>query len=381
MIGSIITISLWLWILPALAGFWPMAILTGQELPPGKGRREADKEKFDISEKIILSWLAGQTLFWALFQLVAVPCILKERPFSNLVRMFGPLCLVLSVAGLVGLLLMAGRGKWSLKIKAGSRNKIHSTDKAGGANRGERILMGIFLFLLLFQLLQIFRLAYGDGDDAYYVAVSALAEEGDTMYRKLAYTGGTTQLDIRHGLAPFPIWVAFLVRMSGIPTAIVAHVGMPLLMIPMAYGVFYLIGRKICKERARLWGFMVLTEVLVLFGNYSLYTAESFLIARSRQGKAALGSMIFPFMLYLLILFLERLQEEGKMGWTLWIMLTALVTGACLCSTLGALLSCMLIGVAGLCTAMSYGRVRILFPLGTACLPALVYALLYIRMG
>ena len=28
------------------------------------------------------------------------------------------------------------------------------------------------------------------------------------MYQKLPYTGMSTELDVRHGLAPFPIWIA-----------------------------------------------------------------------------------------------------------------------------------------------------------------------------
>ena len=42
------------------------------------------------------------------------------------------------------------------------------------------------------------------------------------MYQKIPYTGMNTELDVRHGLAPFPIWIAWLARMTGISTVVVA---------------------------------------------------------------------------------------------------------------------------------------------------------------
>lgn len=58
--------------------------------------------------------------------------------------------------------------------------------------------------LLLVQLVLAVLMVYGDGDDAYYVAISAAAEESGRMYQKIPYTGMHTELDVRHGLAPFP---------------------------------------------------------------------------------------------------------------------------------------------------------------------------------
>ena len=43
------------------------------------------------------------------------------------------------------------------------------------------------------------------------------------MYQKLPYTGMSTELDVRHGLAPFPIWIAWLSQMTGIATVAVAQ--------------------------------------------------------------------------------------------------------------------------------------------------------------
>ena len=57
------------------------------------------------------------------------------------------------------------------------------------------------------------------------------------------------------------------------------------------------------------------------------------------------------------------------------------MTTGCLCSTLGALLVCMLIGVTGLCAAVCYKKWKFLFPMAACCVPCVVYAGLYLILG
>ena len=116
----------------------------------------------------------------------------------------------------------------------------------------------------------------------------------------------------------------------------------------------------------------------MLFGDYSFYTMENFMIARSRQGKAALGSIVIPFLLLLLLIWLKKLQEGEKVPMRLYLLFAAGATTGCLCSTLGALLLCMMLGIVGLLGAVCYRRLRSLFPLAVCCIPCVCYALLYL---
>ena len=102
------------------------------------------------------------------------------------------------------------------------------------------------------------------------------------------------------------------------------------------------------------------------------------MIARSRQGKAALGSIVIPFILYLLFVMLQKLQEKEKISPAFYLMLLAATITGCLCSTLGALLICMLIGVTGVVCAICYRERRILLPMAACCIPCVCYALLYL---
>ena len=312
-------------------------------------------------------WVSGQVLLWALFQLLCVPFILLEQPFSKVVLYFNILTAILVVFSLFYLFYH-------------SRHRHPKTAKHP-KGKSAYILWGVFFLLLAFQLFMAIFYAYEEGDDAFYVAISTIAVDSDGMYDKLPYTGGTTGLSARHGLAPFPIWLSYLARMSGIPAVTVAQVTAPLVLIVMAYAIYYLIGKILLTERLHMLPFfMILTEIIVILGGYSVYSAENFLLVRTAQGKAVIANIILPFIILLLLIMLNKIHNSNKIGPVLWLLLALTAVAGCLCSTLGTILTCMLLGIVGLCTAFSYRKLWVLFPLAACCILPLGYALLYFMM-
>lgn len=357
LISKIMILAVFLIVLPWSAG----EFFTGLLKPRGYQR------VLSVISGFCVRWLCGQFMFWGLFQLIGVGFILKEKSFALLVPVYLVLVLLLSLAGFV----------------AGMIRRRKRLEPVAGEEGEKKVLVlwlvvGVLLFL---QLVQAVRYTYADGDDAYYVAVSAITENAETMYQKLPYTGGTTEVDIRHGLAPFPIWIAFLSRISGISAVSTAHVAVPLVLIPMTYAIFFLISDFLFRgKKNAAWSravFMIFTEVLVLFGDYSLYSVENFMLARSRQGKAALGSIVIPMLFLLLFALLERMEKGGSQGELYGLLFWVVLTG-CLCSTMGAFLLCLLIGVTGVVSAICYRRWKILIPLALCCVPSVLYAVIYI---
>lgn len=315
-------------------------------------------------------WISGYMISWALFQLVTVPMVLLRIPqgFTLVVKLYAGCSLVAAAIGLVFAILSQRKREYRMTLIQG----------ANSSSRVHRIYWGIFGILLGIQLVLAVTMTYGDGDDAYYVAVSTLTESSNTLYELMPYSMGATGLDIRHGLAPFPIWIAFLARISGIPVVSVAHVAVPLALIPTTYMIYYQIGRQLFeKKKERLPLFLSFTALLVIFGNYSLYTAENFMLARSRQGKAALGSIVIPMVLLLFFLILDRAEKGLKGQWMLWLLLAATVTAACLCTTLGTMLMCLLLGITGICSSLMYRSLGLLVKTALCCVPAVVFAVLY----
>lgn len=344
-----------------ILGIWLLAIPT---CIGGIAAAYVDKQ----GRSPVFMCITGYMIMWALFQVLCVPCVILARKYWGMfpwvVRSFGVLSVVFAVLGLVVIL----KKRKSICIRK---------TKARICKR-EFVLWAVFGALLLIQLAASVIMTYGDGDDAFYVAVSTLTQSSDTLYRISPYDGGSTGLDVRHGLAPFPVWVAFLARLSGLKVAFVAHVAVGTVLMGIAYMIFYKIGQFLWKDKGENVAlFMIMTALLVMFGDYSYKSPENFMIARSRQGKAALGSIVIPMVFLLVFMIMEQLKEKQKTDRMLWVLLCAAVTAACLCSTLGSFLVCMLLGILGFCTSIVFKKVTPLFYMMLCCVPALIYAGLY----
>lgn len=317
-----------------------------------------------------LRWVSGQMFLWTGFQIICVPLILfhPDNSFRYLCMLFGGF---MAAALLVVLGTEAGRRKKRKALQAKNQG-------------GERDKAVISLWLLVFGLLVLQQvlaatMAYEEGDDAYYVATAVITESSDTMYQILPYTGFATGLDARHGLAPFPVWAAFLSRLSGVHAATISQIVLPVVLIAMAYSVFFLIGRSLVGNNRRGFPlFMLFIELLVVFGGQSLYTSENFLLVRTAQGKAVLASIVIPFLFWLLLTLAERLQRGEKAGIQYWLLLGMTMVSGCLCSTQGALLVCLLSGAGGLCTAVCCRSRKVILPVAACCVIPALFMVLYL---
>ncbi len=388
-IFGFLLLIVWLLVIPTCIGGIPAAFVDKQSKSPA------------------FMCISGYMLMWAVFQLICVPCVLLEEKhrgmFPYVVTGFTAASLILAAAGLVLVWRKNGerKSRKDTHRERKSREEKHSgecIEEKNGARCGigsikepsakriltvkEKVLSAVFGALVLLQLVASVVLTYGDGDDAFYVAVSTITEASNTLYTIAPYNIGATGLDIRHGLAPFPIWIAYLARISGSEAAFVAHVAVGTTLIGLTYLIFYKIGQSLWQDKKEnLPVFLVFTALLVLFGDYSYHTPENFMIARSRQGKAALGNIIIPMAFLLLLLIFEQIQKKKKAQWMLWVLMCAVVTAACLSSTLGTMLMCLLLGVAGLCAGAVYKNLRVIICMAACCVPAVIYAAMYFLLG
>ena len=318
----------------------------------------------------VFSWISGQITLWAGFLAICVPMILLKKPFHQVVFLFQGYTIVLVC---IAVLIMFKDYKKRKHLKQTKRVQEKKRNK-----KTEVFFWSVFGILLIIQLLCTILLAYEEGDDAYYLAISTYTEKSDNMYLKLPYTGAYTGLDARHGLAPFPIWIAYLAKISGIHSITVSQVLLPLVLIGMCYGIYYLMAEKLCGENKRnIPLFMIMVALLIMFGGYSLYTAENFVLVRTSQGKAVIASIIIPLILYWFMLLLEDMEKNRRSKVLLWILLVLTTATACLCSTLGTILVSLMIAVTGACIAVCYRKWQVLFPLAGCCLIPVVMAFLY----
>jgi len=317
--------------------------------------------------KWVFTWVSGQMLLWAVFQVICVPLVLLEQGFLVVVWLFAGITVLLAIGGVL---------YFRRKCRIVSVSKKRENGKPMTVQ--VKALWLVFALLLFIQLVLAVVLAYEEGDDAFYVATTTLTVDSEWMFQKQPYSGGQTILDARHGLAPFPIWVAYLAELTGIVPVTMAQVILPLGLIIMTYAIYYIIGSLLLeKKRELLPFFMIVIAMLVFFGGYSTYSAENFLLVRTAQGKAVIANVVIPFLFCLFLQMFNKLeQSERKTGKYWWLMGCTMVTG-CLCSTLGSLLTCMLVGIVGLCTIVCYKNWKWLVPMALCCVCPMVCALLY----
>ncbi len=371
----------WLILIPFCIGLIPANFILPQKRSPGF---------------VLLSGYFGM---WALFEISAVPAVLwvEYDNFKIASAVFTVLTLLSAAAG-IALLYRNGKagkpgliaGKTRKRSEAGKEND-KSVSNVGGlkgymAASGKWLLYHtgiewlLFFGLLAFQLYKALAYASFDGDDAYYVVESLIAQEAGVMYRILPLTGGSTGLDVRHAMAVFPMWTAFVSVRAGMHATIVSHVVMPLVLIPLTYLLYYEIGRNVFR-RENLPVFMMIMALFQIFGNVSIYTNETFFLTRTWQGKAVAGALVIPALFWVFLQIYDKGVRNGRTDAGLWILLICINMTAGVCSSISVFLVCILIAVATFCLAVAERDWKVLFKVGAACIPNVVYMAVYVYMA
>ncbi len=312
-------------------------------------------------------WLWGHFLLWAVFQIIAVYYILNKGSLDDVITAHWIITVVIALVGLAVLFKLWIDGHKRIRKKPFLWIKEH------------KFLVGIFVTLWLVQMLALVFLAVNDGDDAYYMAIASVAESSGNMYTANVYAFGGTELTYRYALAPFPIWIAFLSKISGVHTLVIGHIILGMMLVTMSYVIYDQIGRELFGDNFRKRIQMLIwVAVLFVWGNTSSHTAESFLLLRSRQGKALVAGLVFPAMIYLLIKVGHALEQKEKIIVREYLLATAIILTGCLGSTLGGALVMLLWGSGLLFLAIGYKKWMLLPPGLLSIAPGLVFAVIYL---
>ena len=384
---AVVSLLFWLVVIPFCIGLIPVNFISPRRRNPG------------------LLFLAGYFCMWALFALAAIPAVLwvEYDNFKVASAVFTVLSILGAILGIIVWYRNRASGEESL-LGVGPQNDMDVIKRAGlkgllkSMLRAERIEWLLFFLLLGFQLYKAAAFTSFDGDDAYYVVESLLAQEADTMYRILPYTGGSTGLDVRHVLAVFPMWVAFVAVKAGIHATIVSHVVMPFVLIPLPYLLYYEIGKNLfCSEKAgeaknnaasdsllhreNLPVFMVIMSLFQIFGNVSIYTNETFFLTRTWQGKAVAGSLVIPAVLWLFLLLCGEREQKKKADAGLWLLFVCVNMTAGICSSIAVFLVSILTALTAFVLMIVKKDIRLLLRFGAACIPNVIYMGIYVVMG
>lgn len=362
---KILLLIIWLLAVPFCMGLLFMPLLKEKQRTPGA----------------VL--IAGYIFFFTLLELLGIPVVLLEvyNGFTTFKLIFTPVILVCAAAGVF--ITLYGKKKkrpWGFS----------GMDSWKSTSLEEKIVFLLFLAIVGFQLYMAFTRASFDGDDAYYGVHAVVAQQIDTLYRVNPYTGRSAPLDVRHALALFPIWEAYVGSMSGVHATIVTHTVVPLVLIPLTYILYYQIGKILLRNKKDMLPmFMVVMALWQMFGNISIYTAETFFLTRTWQGKSFAGNFVIPAVIWIfLALFVTDDADKvvrkraafNENGNGLWILLACLNFAGGASSSLAILLSCLLSAGLAVLFAIRERSFGVLVKAGLCCVPGGIYVLLYLLL-
>lgn len=229
--------------------------------------------------------------FLGLFELISVPLILLKSSFSFLVIVISFLYL-----GII-YLIIRNREKFSIKKKI---DKI------------EVIYLLCLALISVFLLIQEYNYQHVDEDDARFVVEVVDAIENDTMLLTNPATGEVIEsyrnLEIaKDAVAAWPMFVAYLSKITTIKPAIMDHTILPLLLTILAIYVWWkfienFVGKNIVYQSM----FVIIMLLMMIFGYSHRWTMISMFMNRLWQGKAVVASVGIPALFTSIINFYDN---------------------------------------------------------------------------
>lgn len=309
---------------------------------------------------MVLAFVAGYIIELALFELVTLPSIFLKVKFSILLKIWNVLIISLSF---LSMLFNFKRIKGIVKYNIEQIKKNH--------------LLSILVFILIFlQLFVVFRYMHIDDDDAFYVGMATTTIYTDVINGHNPNRGNEWDglAPARYILSPFSIYIAVLSEEIGLDPAAIAHTICPPIFISLMYMIYFLIGKQLFKEdRKAICLFLLLLNILYIFGNYSVRTNFTFALFRIWQGKAFLANVILPAIWYWYLV-----SYEEKMDLKQMLMMFILMIACCLPTSMGVVLAPLTIAILALVSAIKDKKIDYLWKYAITCMPCIICGIIFL---
>lgn len=317
------------------------------------------------TRKITELLTGGLVLFFFFFEILALCAVFFRWKFHTLYWLVLGVSAVLFVSSIIR--------NWDFIMKLIQFKQKEETKKYTGS----RLWYVPAIVLIVFQMYMGIFYTHIDDDDAFYVATASTTLETDTVFQYNAYTGDEYEtLPSRYVLSPFPIFEAVLSRLYNVPSTVLAHTGMFLIFLPIAYFVYDLFGYFFWKEKRKERGLLLLLLAWMnLFGYYSVYTMSTFLLIRIWQGKAVLAAVILPLLFY----YLMQAYKNGYQKQNC-VMIFLTTGAAALTSSMGIFLAPIMVALGAFSGIIQTRKIGVAFKLLAGCIPCIILAGIYLLL-
>ncbi len=241
---------------------------------------------------LVVVW--GYALLWAVFEVLALPCIFMRRSLNELLGLYATAAVIITVLSLTFF-------REAMKRDFEEFLLFFTND----GFRKNLFFLILDIGMVIAQAAFVFLYVHEDADDAEYVVMANDAWERNNLLVTDPYTGFKwTNASTKRYLSPFSLWISIISRVTGVAPARVAHAWIPVLIIILGYAAVFAALSSIFKDsplqQAPYIG-LFFFSLLVILGGGTTRSYGSMLLLRAWQGKAVLCAVILPLMLSFLV--------------------------------------------------------------------------------
>lgn len=315
-------------------------------------------------ERIVI----GFFLYYAVFQMAALPMMFAQRRLSELAVLWG----IVVAAACAGSFYIRRK-------KDGRQLRVMGVGAPLGPWR-ERLrfwrLAPVLVALAQVVLVSAVYSSYWDA--TYYVGNVSFSVYTDSIGTIDPLTGNLLNtFDLRHCLATYHMHDAVVCRMLGLHPLIETKTVMVVVVTVVLNLLYHRFGRFLFGKNDRAVALFMGFALLVNVCTYTAFTSSSFVLLRTYEGKAITGAVTSMFLLYW---FLQISRKEEAYGWR---SLFVTAWGAAAISSSAWFLVIMSIGVFALVRLITARKLWELVWCGICMAPALVMMFGYLldRLG
>lgn len=342
MIISMFLSIIWLIIIPTIIGFGIMRVL-----------RKKDEKS------IIEDMLMGLYFEFVVFELFAIPFVFLKRSFFELRNTWLFTILIVSLISLI--------------INRKEFKNIY-LDLKTSIKKYPKILAIISILLILFQCYMGFTYMHEDEDDSNFVAKAVIAIDTNTLFKYSDEGYELTTIPWRTGLSPFPWFTANIATVVRMHPTIVAHTIFPVIFVLIAYSLYFIIGKYLFDDDyEKTFMFLIIMNILYIFGNYTRYSIFVRLLTRLWQGKSILANITIPLIFYI---FLKGIGTENNNYY--WFMLFLVLWGSILLSSMALSLPIIVSGILTFLYIIKDKKISYVFKYLLSVLPCVGYGIIYL---
>lgn len=316
------------------------------------------------------SFLFGLMTELVIFQIIAI-CLTFLKSTLTLLTILWMICCVL--------LFVLGIWISIVKRKKLVNNRTGREKKAKSKHKWENGIVAVAVVALVaFQVIFVTLHVYDDLDDAWYVGTAVISYFTDTLNLISPYTGELMkEFHPDYVLSPWPVFCAMVGKLSFTHPAIIMHTFIPIIMIPLCYIIYFLLGKEIFKQNINktLWLLLFLC-LLNIYGNWSIRSTATFLLCRIWQGKAILSNCIIPLIICVFIYLVNR-AENKKLH---FVLLLITVMAGTMVSSMGVFLGPVILFALSLVDLISHKRIGNVLRAFVCVVPCILQFALYIWM-